>query len=272
MEQKSSRLEYKVGIFIALGLIAVMVSILLLGGDKALFTKYVRLNARFTEVQGLFPGSVVSLGGVPIGNVEEIAFVEGENKLNVQMKINQMYSHRLVEGIVAEIRTQGALGDKFVYLIPGEPKAKPLADYAVVETIETDLLKMLTSREDGVARVIDLIKELHVMVASINQNGQLAYTMKNVSDVSVKLKSTLIQIDGLLGDIRGDANDPKLKKALSSLASVMAKLDSGKGTLGQLINDPSIAQSLKAMVGGSPRNQYMKDVLRETLQKSEAGK
>ncbi|MES2854215.1 MAG: MlaD family protein [Bdellovibrionota bacterium] len=272
MEPKSSRLEYKVGIFITLGILAAMVSVLLLGGDKAFLTKYIHIGARFTDVQGLFPGSVVSLAGVPVGNVEELTFVESENKLQLNMKINEKFQSRLVEGTIAEIRTQGALGDKFVYLIPGEPTAKVLADGAILDTIETDFMKMLTSREDGVARVIDLIKELHVLIASINQNGQMAYTMKTMSDVAVKLKSTLIQLDGVLVDVRGDPNDPKLKKAMASFASVLEKIDSGKGSLGLLINDPSVAQSLKAFLGGSQRNDYMKNMIRETLQKSETGK
>ncbi|HVK60014.1 MAG TPA: MlaD family protein [Bdellovibrionales bacterium] len=272
MEPKSKKLEFKVGIFITVGLLAVLISILLLGGDKAFFTKYVRLNARFTEVQGLFPGSVVSLAGVPVGNVEAIGFVDAENRLNLTMKINDKFKNRLVEGTVAEIRTQGALGDKFIYLIPGPPDGKILADGSVVESLETDIMKMLTSREDGMARVIDLIKELHLMIASINQNGGLATTMKNMSEVSLKLKSTLTQLDGALADVRGDANDPKLKKSLASLTSILQKVDSGKGTLGQLINDPSIAQSLKSFLGGSERNRYMKDMIRETLQKSETGK
>jgi phospholipid/cholesterol/gamma-HCH transport system substrate-binding protein len=272
MEAKSNRLEYKVGIFIAVGIVAAMISILLLGGDKVFLTKYTHLNAQFTEVQGLFPGSVVSLAGVGVGNVEEIKFVEKENKLQLTMKINTKYAGRLVDGTIAEIRTQGALGDKYVYLNPGEPGGKVLPDGAQVDVIETDFLKMLTSREDGVARVIDLIKELHIMVASINQNGQLAYTMKSMSDVAVKLKSTLIQLDEVLSDVRGNPNDPKLKKAMASFANIMEKIDNGKGTMGQLINDPAIAQGLKAFLGGSPRNQYMKNMIRETLQKSETGK
>ncbi|MEK7357323.1 MAG: outer membrane lipid asymmetry maintenance protein MlaD, partial [Bdellovibrionota bacterium] len=69
MEHSTNKLEYKVGVFIAMGLVAVMVTILLLGADKTFFTKYVHVKGHFTEVSGLFPGTVVSLAGVPVGNV-----------------------------------------------------------------------------------------------------------------------------------------------------------------------------------------------------------
>lgn len=269
MEKNSLRLEYKVGLFIVVGLIAVMASILLLGGQKTLFTRYTHLKARFGEVSGLFPGSVVSLAGVNVGNVEEIVFVANDNKLEVVLKIDKKFEDRLVEQTIAEIRTQGALGDKYVYLEPGPVTGKKLPDGSLVEANEADLMKLLTSREDGVARIVDLIKELHILVASINQNGQMGATMKNLGDASKKLSTTLTQLDGLLGDIRGEIpQNHKVRAALVSLSSILEKLDSGKGTLGSLINDPSVAQSLKSLLGGSPRNKYMKDMLRETLQQS----
>lgn len=271
MEQNGNRLEYKVGIFLAVGLLAVMISILLLGGDKAFLTSYVKLRTRFTEVQGLFPGSVVSLAGVPVGNIKGIDFVPSENKLEVVMQINRVFQNRLVEGTVAEVRTQGALGDKYIYLTPGPAEGKQLQTGSLVPSVETDLMKLLTDREEGVARVVDLIKELHILVATINNSGKTSQMINNMADASAKLKSTLGQLDSLLADIHGEIpENKKLKKALVSLSNVLEKMDQGKGTLGQLINDPSVYQNLKSMLGGSPRNTYMKNMIRETIQQSEA--
>jgi phospholipid/cholesterol/gamma-HCH transport system substrate-binding protein len=271
VEHNSLKLEYKVGLFIGIGLILMMTSILMLGGDKVLFTRYDYLRARFTDVQGLFPGSVVSLAGIPIGNVKDIEFVPSENKLEITMKINHVYHDRLVEGVVAEVKTQGALGDRYVYLNPGPTGAKELPNDSLVTSNETDFMKMLTSRQDGVARVIDLIEHLDEMVSNINSNGQAGSLVKNASEAALKFKSTLGQLDSLLGDLRGEIpQNRKLSKAVTSLADILEKVDQGKGTLGLLVNDPSVAQSLKAFLGGSPRNRYMKDMIRETIQKSES--
>ena len=260
--KESTTLEYKVGIFIAVGVIAFMVSVLMLGADKTLFTRYVHLKARFTEVNGLFPGSVVSLAGVPVGNVDAITFVQGENKLEADLKIDRSFAERLVEGTVAEVRTQGALGDKYVFLSPGAPGGKAIPDGSLVEAKEEDLMKLLTSREDGVAKVVDVIKELHILLVTLNKSG----TISNIGEATGKLKSTLAQLDVVLKDIHEEIpQNHKVRDALISLSSVMNKIDSGKGTLGALINDPSIAQSLKGLLGASPRNKYAKDMIRETL-------
>jgi phospholipid/cholesterol/gamma-HCH transport system substrate-binding protein len=267
--ENSKKTEYKVGLFVAFGLVAIMASILALGGNRV-FKKYIIIHAQFTEVQGLFPGSIVSLAGVPVGNVKDITFVNKENKLDLSLQIDREFADRLVEGTVGEIRTQGALGDKFVYLAPGETAAPALKDDAIVKTIETDFMKMLTSREDGAARIIDLIKDVQVMVANLNAGGKLGTTVVNLAEASGKLNTTLGKINSLLDDVHGQLpENQKLRNSMQSLTSILEKVDKGKGTLGQLINDPSLHQTLKSFLGGSTRSLYVKEMLKETVQKGE---
>ena len=271
MENASTKTQYKVGIFVAIGLVVLCVSIILLGGDRAFFTRYVTLSTSFNQVQGLFPGSVVSLAGMPVGNIEEIEFLAQENRLRVDMRVARQFLPRIRKGTIAEIRTQGALGDKFVYLVPGPLDGESLSDGGFIEANnEGDLLEKLTSKEDGVGRLLDLIKEMHQLVASLNADNRIGQTADNIRAMSAQARTTMVKIDGLVGDLREQVtNDQKLKRAVSSLANVMEKIDSGKGTLGALINDPSLHQNLKAFLGGSQRNKYMKEIVRESIQQAE---
>ena len=78
-----------------------------------------------------------------------------------------------------------------------------------------------------------------------------------LSEASGKLKSTLAQLDVVLKDIHEEIpQNHKLRGALVSLSSILEKIDSGKGTLGALINDPSVGQSLKARQGESHWQQF----------------
>ena len=275
MENESNvKLEWKVGAFVGLGLLLAMVSILVLGGNRIAFTRYVHVVSYFEEVQGLFPGSVVSLAGLPVGNVKRIKFAQGQNKLAVEMDIDQQFAERVVEGTTSDVRTQGALGDKYVYLTPGPPVGKSLPDGAVIATNDSgDIMKLLTSKDEGVGQVLGLIKELRALVASLNANGRAAGTFENASSAALQLKNTLVQMDGLIRDLRSEIpHDQKMKLAISALASVMQKIDQGKGTLGALVNDPSVHQRLKAMLGGSQRNAYLKDMLRDSIKQNEDAK
>ncbi len=274
MENASTRLQYKVGIFVASGLTLAMAFILALGGDRLVFTDYMQLKAHFGQVQGLFPGSVVSLAGLPIGNVKDIYFVPGINRLEVLMQVDQEFASRIREGTTAEIRTQGALGDKFVYLEPASPDKQVVATGSLLESVgEEDILKALTSKENGVMRILDVIKEMHILIASLNQNNHVGNTMQNFSEASGQLKSVLEKIDTLAGEMKEQLpENKKFRQAVTSLASVLEKIDKGQGTLGALINDPSVHLKLKAFLGGSPRNTYMKEVVRESIQQNEATK
>lgn len=265
MEPQSSRIEMKVGLFVAIGLIAAMASILMLGGDRFVFKRQITYTARFTEVQGLFPGSIVSLSGLRIGNIKNIT-MGADLKLDIEMQIEPKYSSRITEGAIAEIKTQGALGDKFIFIKPGPADAKPIAKGSVLPSDETDFMKMITDRKDGLAGAIDLIKELNILVATLNQGGKTAKMMSNLADASEKFKSTVTKLDAVMSDVNGpNPEDKRIKKALNSLANVMEKIDKGQGTLGQLINDPSVYQSLKNLLGPSPRGKFMKEMVRETI-------
>lgn len=269
MEPQTSKTELRVGIFVAIGLAGAIFSILLLGGDRFSFKKQARFIARFTEVQGLFPGSVVSLSGLRIGNIKKITLGD-DLKLDIEMNVDPEFASRITEGAIAEVKTQGALGDKYIYIKPGPAGGKPLADGAILPSDETDFMTLLTSREDGMARAVDLVKELHILIATINQDGKAAKMMNNMTEASDKLKTTIVKLDTLLSDVNGqNPEDKKVKKALASLASVLEKVDKGQGTLGQLINDPSVHQSLKNLLGPSPRGKFMKEMVRETIKSAD---
>lgn len=271
MENASRKTQLKVGLFVAIGLIVVMGSILLLGGDKAFFTRYVEYHASFKQVQGLFPGSVVSLQGMAVGNIDAITFVPGDNNLRITMSVQRQFKNRIRKGTVADIRTQGALGDKFVYLEPGPLDQPEIPNGGTIDANnDPGILDKLTSKEDGVGRLLDLIKEMHLLVASLNADNRIGQTADNIKVATAQMKVTMEGINGLVGDLREQVtNDKQLKTAITSLAHVMKKIDSGQGTLGALVNDPSLHQSLKAFLGGSQRNTYMKGIVRESIQQSE---
>ncbi len=262
--------EIRVGIFVAIGLLMTITSIFLLGGDRVLFTSYMDLKVHFKEVQGLAPGSVVSLRGVVIGNIDQIKFDETTKELIAILKVESSYNPMLTEGSTAEIKTQGALGDKIVYVTPGPASSKPLPDGGTLLALEgTDLMSVITSRGEGVTRVFDIINELYALVKSINSEGRVSTILNHLSTASGKLTDTLTQTQTMIEEMRRIIpKDDQLSKSLTHLNSILSKVDSGKGTLGALINDPAIHSQLQSFLGTSSQSKYLKGVLRSTIQES----
>lgn len=270
MEQTAKKFEYKVGAFVALGLLAIMISVLALGGNRMVLTRYSYYTTEFSEVSGLFVGSVISLQGLPIGNVKTISFSQKANRLSILLAIDSKFADRIKKGTSAEIRTQGALGDKYIFLSPGDPTAETLATGTAIESTESgDILKIITDKDQGISQFFDLLKEMRILMASLNSQGRPAKLMENVTDVTGQMRVTMKTLDALLKDLHNEIpKNQKLNQAVTDLASILQKIDKGQGSLGALINDPSIHQSLKSLLGGSQRQSYIKNVLKETIQKS----
>ncbi|MFN7729552.1 MAG: MlaD family protein [Bdellovibrio sp.] len=260
-------IQIRVGFFLALGLLAAAVSIIALGGERALFTGYARLNARLPQVQGLNIGSVVSLSGIVVGNIEEIKFSNSDTDLIVVMKVDEDYLARIPKDSTVEIRTQGALGDKFVYMTPGDATKGLVTGGETLESAKSsDLLGILSEKGNEAAKVFDVISELHKLMKTINDDNRSEKIMKNLTEASTNFKVLSQETRSLVGELRSQ-NSGTIASSMKRLDSILFKLDSGQGSLGALINDPSLHTQLKGMIGGSGRKLYIESVLQNSIEK-----
>lgn len=268
--EATSRTQMKVGVFLLAGVLTIMISIFMLGGDKVFLRDYATLHAHFDQVQGLAEGSVVSLAGVNIGNVERIDFDADTNLLDVVLRIEERYLLKLKEGAAAEIRTQGALGDKFVYIIPGDTQAQPLKDGGKLVVAKTsDIFGIISERGKETDKIFDIIDELHRMTKTINAGGRLEKVMIDMTSTTANLKETSETARRFSAQL-DPAAAAKFTDSVEKLDSIMAKLDKGQGTLGALINDPSLHEQLKALLGGSQRGQNIKSLIRTSIEKTDS--
>jgi phospholipid/cholesterol/gamma-HCH transport system substrate-binding protein len=264
--ESNTKTQFKIGLFLSVGLLLILGSIFMLGADKAFFKSYVTLHAHFESVQGLAEGSVVSFGGITVGNIKKIRVVQGQNMIDAVIDVDKEYISRVTEGSMVEIRTQGALGDKYIFIIPGDPKNPPLKDDAVIQVAKaTDLIGILSERASEAEKIFDILNEMHRFSKSLNAGNRTEKILANLESTTSKLD----KVAGSTQKITEDLNNGKLKSSLEHLDSVMGKLDRGQGTLGALINDSSLHDQLKSMLGGSPRKSAMKSLMRTSIEKAE---
>ncbi|MDG0815347.1 MlaD family protein [Bdellovibrio svalbardensis] len=261
--------QIKIGIYLAIGTICILGSIFFLGADKALFRRYVKIHAHFEQVQGLAVGSVVSLSGVTVGNVQDITFLPDENKLDVTMSIDEKFLKRIRKESAVEIRTQGALGDKFVLIFPGDPRQPEVKDGDVLPLAKaSDLLGILTERGGEAGKIFDVVNEVYKMAHTINAENRMEKIMMNFDTASSNLAQTSKDIQKIVGNSSGGV---KLNHSIEKLDSILTKIDKGEGSLGLLINDPSIHNQLKAALGGggTQRKNQVKTLLRTSIEKED---
>lgn len=258
--------QIKVGLFTVTGVVIALFSILTVGGEGLIASKAV-YHTHFEQVQGLNEGSTVSLAGIRVGNVKKFVFMEDQNKLDVWLSIDRNYLHRLTEGTYIEVRTQGALGDKFIFINPGPTGGKPLAEGSVIPLQEaSDIFGMLASKGGEASKLFDIISEVHKMTKAINAEDRLGTTMRNMADASKDLKETAQETKLMVSTLRKENTSEKLASTVKRMDHILAKVERGEGTLGALINDSSLHDSLKAMVGGQERKKSIKNLMRSSIE------
>src|ERR1700724_4746654 len=112
---KQSNIELSVGAFVLLGIAAIVWFAIQAGAGMAIGGSY-EVNARFTNVGGLRPGTQVFIAGVPVGRVEKID-LNSQYAAIVHMNVRE--DVRLPTDTIASVKTSGLIGDKFIALAPG---------------------------------------------------------------------------------------------------------------------------------------------------------
>ena len=209
-------LESRLGIFVALAVVATVVIIEMLGGPEHFMRGY-RLKAQFNNVQELKEGDRVKMAGVEVGRVEKIQ-LEGEKAL-VVMKMK--HNVKVKTDSVATVKFTGLMGQNFVSL-----------DFGSASTYASDGA-LLDSREQP---------DLSVVMAKIDD---VASGVQNLTKSFSGLK-----IDELLGPFIDFMKDNKvpLTTTISNIDSVTAQIAKGQGTVGKLIYDQTLYDSALATV------------------------
>jgi phospholipid/cholesterol/gamma-HCH transport system substrate-binding protein len=103
-------------------------------------------------------------------------------------------------------------------------------------------------------------------MASILLN--LEKTTGNLANVTKGLSEGKGSLGGML---HGGPNDD-LGPALKSLRKVLDKVEKGQGTLGALVNDSSLHEDLRLLLGGAKRSQVVRFLIRQAIQSQDEAK
>jgi len=200
--------EQRIGVFFVIGLVLLFLTIELTLG-VGLFEHRYPLYAVFQDVQGLDSGADVRLAGIKAGRVESMKIEQG--RVVVKMAIDS--SLVVKKDSVARLDFRALSGDRFIAISLGTPTAKPAA---AGDTIDGETPASFSD-------VVD----------------QLSHVAENVSDLAQSLRDSSDRLLVNLADLV-EENRAALGTTAQNLASITGKLDRGTGTLGLLLNDPTL--------------------------------
>jgi phospholipid/cholesterol/gamma-HCH transport system substrate-binding protein len=110
-----SRVNVAVGIFVVLGILALGYLSIKLGRVSFLGSSGYIVTVDFPGTGGLKAGSAVEIAGVEIGQVDSIALVDYQARVNIRIQSGV----KLQDDAIASIKTKGLIGEKYVRISPG---------------------------------------------------------------------------------------------------------------------------------------------------------
>lgn len=242
-----------VGIFVTLGLVLFVLLIFNMGGGQGVFSSQYLLHGRFGHVKGLHYGSEITLNGLRVGTVKNISIDLDSKELIVELVINTKFQNRIRTSSVAKVVTQGMLGDKYIDISLGNLE-DPILKHN--ETISTSEEKDIFSKGGG------LIDELS---KKLDKRGEIDTLLNNLSRASGDLAS-------ITSEAKRGKGLEKLNRTMAHMESILKKIDDGEGTLGALVNDPTLYEDAKSIMGGAKRSSVLQYFVNQFKDSGEAEK
>jgi len=112
---KSYKVEFMVGLFAILGMLAFCYLAINLAGIRLLPTDSYVVTAEFDNISGLTVGAPVEIAGVPIGSVKGIELTD----TSALVTLDLVRKIQLRDDDIAAVRTKGIIGDKYIKIVPG---------------------------------------------------------------------------------------------------------------------------------------------------------
>jgi len=251
----------RVGLFVAVALAVLIVTVFVIGQERSMFTSKTRLYTSFTDINGLVEGAPVRLAGVDVGRVKAIAFADDLERpeARVELAIENRYMTRVRRDSRAYIDSKGLLGDKIINLTVGSSSAPRLEDGDFVTPGQGVSLEALAKRVEGTATAIG-----DAALAAQGAVGNLASPeiTENVRRITDALASVLEEVqygDGIAHQVVYDpvsadqvaaifANladaSAKARSAAGRFDGALARVERGPGTLNALVYGEQGAEAL----------------------------
>jgi phospholipid/cholesterol/gamma-HCH transport system substrate-binding protein len=278
MERPNSKGSHNflVGMFVFVAALVSLGFVVFIGGS--VFGAEFRVKSVFSDVRGLNIGAPVFLSGIQVGRVSEKQFPKGEpaedgsaatdepkaDRIVVVLTMYSEHKNRIRSDSEVTITTQGVLGDKVVVVTPGSNGAEPVKEGMELKSIQPkEFSDYFAQGGNLVETLVNAALNLNALLQSINETGKVSSvlesadkTFKNMAAISEKLNS----------------ESGPLVSSAKNLDAILGKINRGEGTLGALVNDPSLHEDLRVLLGGAQRSTTVRFLLRQAIQSGDKDK
>jgi ABC-type transporter Mla subunit MlaD len=253
--------------------------------DEPIFSQVNVLYTKFDTVEGLIRGSNVYLNGFKIGTVREMQYLVQEDSALITLNITE--DIQLPKGSMAQLASPDFLGSSTIRIIKSNSSESLEWGSYLKGIQKEGLLNTFTDRgtaiSDSVAVTITLLNEKLRALDFLNQQssndiGSALSNVKQTSDYLLEaVTSNSDELNEMIGSAKrsletieniSDSSRASIEQSIKNLEvlsvemsqltrelsatsttlnSVLEKMDRGEGSLGLLLNDPSLYENVDSL-------------------------
>lgn len=262
--------EVKIGIYAVVILLCAWAGIRFLSGLDV-FGRTRNYTAHYEQVNGLQDAAAVVINGVKVGQVTGVALDVEKGGVDVTLSVNKAYN--IPTDSKAMMFSAGLMGGKSIEIKMGEANEFLKSGDAIETGVTLDMFDTLANElgdiKERVATLLDNLNQTIEGVDSLvdNNSKNLTKTVASLNAIMADLKKSNIignidgfcatlnqngeKLEGIITDINSltkalneQQSGEKLAQAINEVNALLAKINSGSGSIGNLVSDEKLYKEL----------------------------
>jgi phospholipid/cholesterol/gamma-HCH transport system substrate-binding protein len=238
-----SRFEFKVGLFVFVGIALTALLILNFSKGITIFNPTYTLRVVLPNAAGLKPAADVMMAGLPIGKVTSMDLADDERSVNLTLRI--LNKHKIRKDARIRIDALGFLGDQYVSVsVPVETGPVPTNAEAYLQDRDTVKGEATFNMEEAVHSISTLVdqakrtmKDLDQGITNVNASALSTNTLahfvlavSNLEVVSDRAVAAAGRVESLLND-----NAAAFGSSISNFQVLSVRLTNAAANLDEII-------------------------------------
>lgn len=170
MADKTRKMEFKVGIFVFIGLVILVIFVLMIGDFRIINPGYT-FKVSFSFANGIKMSAPVRLAGVEVGEVRgvEIGYDEQTKRPLVLIDVWVQKDSKIPIDSRVWVNMLGLLGEKYIEIIPGQNYKNLLTSGSLIKGEDPVSIQELTDLSRAIAlQVSDTVEDVAVTLNKLN--------------------------------------------------------------------------------------------------------
>ena len=264
----SSRLQWKVGLFVFIGLVLLAVLLIQFSKGLTLFRSTYDILLRAETAGSLKPRAQVLMSGVQVGTVSAIRLAPSGKYVSIGLRIYSEY--KIYKSARFLIEQSGFLGDQYVAILPTNNEGDVLKNGAIAEAeAPFNMLEVARSASGFVKRVDETAQRLNETVVDVRKYLLNQETLTNLAISAANLRAASERAVTMIGrlDELISTNTPALADTGTNLNIFSQELIHFANNLNVLLatNTPTINHAIENVQSSSA-------ILKSAMEDVQAGK